>query len=423
MSALESMIASSGEAPIHSALDFTLPAPSTAVTDRKQHCRAYPTSASSLSISGTRTVRLRLGGDDFIDPASLRVQMTISNLDGTATKLLKPVCGPWGMWQQVYCRSGGVEIDNIPYYNRWHQQYGWNHLTMAEQFGEVGITGLHSSNPGVMRPLVGTIAGTKSFTCMHKLHLSLLSSNKLLPTRYAPLEIELSLISTASDWLDLADANTTTSNFSISDIQLLYDAYTLDEAVQNSFYSALLKGQVLSIPVLNAYQIVQALPTGATTYSFSAVRAFRRLLQIWLTFRGAGPRSSQFISPGDLPGGDVTNSALENTAVPQVRLSIGPHNWPQPQPVTTSAEHFYQFQKALGHVPNMNRWIFENDAFTMVFDIKKLPSDITSALSTRSGDLVRVDLTSMNGTASECWLTMISFGVCAIRESGVTLLS
>ena len=75
---------------------------------------------------------------------------------------------------------------------------------MAEQFGEVGIQGLRSSNPGVMRPLVGTIAGTKSFTCMHKLHLSLLSSNKLLPTRYAPLEIELSLISTASDWQGLA---------------------------------------------------------------------------------------------------------------------------------------------------------------------------------------------------------------------------
>ena len=156
MSALESLIASSGEAPIHGALDFTLPAPSTAVVDRKQHCRAYPTSASSLSINGTRTVRLRLGGEDFIDPSSIRILMTITNNDGTKT--LKPTCGPWGMWQQVYLRSGGVELDNIPYYNRWHQQFGWNHLTLSEQYGQVGIEGMHATATSVMRPVVGTLA-------------------------------------------------------------------------------------------------------------------------------------------------------------------------------------------------------------------------------------------------------------------------
>ena len=91
MSALESLIASTGEAPLHPALDYMLPSPSTAVTDRRQHCRAYPTSASSLSINGTKTLRFRLG-TDFIDPNSLRLQYTITNLD--AGKLLRPVSGP-----------------------------------------------------------------------------------------------------------------------------------------------------------------------------------------------------------------------------------------------------------------------------------------------------------------------------------------
>ena len=419
MSALESLIAASGEAPIHGGLDFTLPPASTAVVDRKQHVRAYPTSASSLSINGTRTVRLRLGGDDFIDPSSVRIQFTINNLDGTNS--LKPVTGPWGVWQQVFLRSGGVELDNVPYYNRWHQQFGWNHLTQQEQFGEVGIQGMHATIATLGRPQVGTIPASSSFTCMHKLHLSLLSSGKLLPTRYAPLEVELSLISIASDWLDTGVGFSTT--FTISDIQLLYDAYALDEAVQNSFYSALLKNQVLSIPVMNVYQVVQAIPAGSTSYSFSAVRAFSRLSQIWLSFRNTGPRSSEFISPGDLPG-DGTTLVMQNTAVPQARLSIGPHNWPQPQPVSSMAEHYYQFQKALGHIPNMTRYLYEAQCFTMVFDLKKMPSDVTSSLSTRSGDLVRVDLTSLTAnSATECWLTMISFGVCAIRESGVTLLT
>jgi hypothetical protein len=59
MSALESLIATSGEAPMLDSLDFTLPPASTAVVDRRQHMRAYPTSASTLFPSGR--VRLRLG--------------------------------------------------------------------------------------------------------------------------------------------------------------------------------------------------------------------------------------------------------------------------------------------------------------------------------------------------------------------------
>ena len=93
MSALESMIASnpSGEAPIHPSLAYELPAPSTAVVDRKQHCRAYPSSASTLSLTGTRTVRIRLGGEDFIDPSSIRLQFTIDNKE---SKWMRPYTGP-----------------------------------------------------------------------------------------------------------------------------------------------------------------------------------------------------------------------------------------------------------------------------------------------------------------------------------------
>ena len=325
------------------------------------------------------------------------------------------------MWQQVFCRSGGVELDNIPYYNRFHQQYGWNHLTQQEQFGQVAIEGMHVTSASSGQPVPGTLAATKSFTCMHKLHLSLLSSGKLLPTRYAPIEIELSLISTASDWLDTDSANST--SFSISDVQLIYDSYTLDESVQASFYSALLKNQVLSVPVMNVYQVVQSIPAGATSHSFSTVRAFSRLSQIWLTFRGTGARGTEFIAPADLPG-ELSSTALENVSVPQVRLALGPHNWPAPQPVSTMAEHYYQFQKALGHVPNMSRFLYENRAFTMVFDIKKMPSDITSALSTRSGDQVHIQLQNLTpDRCTEVWVTMMAFSVVAIRESGIQLLS
>ena len=79
--------------------------------------------------------------------------------------------------------------------------------------------------------------------------------------------------------------------------------------------------------------------------------------------------------------------------------------------------------KALGYAPNCTRKAFEEKMFTICWGIKKSPQDPTSAISTRSGDLVRVEFGNLSNSATECWMTLISFGVCAIRKSGVTLLS
>jgi len=196
MSALESLIATSGEAPMLDSLDFTLPAASTAVVDRRQHVR----SALTLTPTGTRTVRIRLGGDDFVDASSIRLQYTITNT--SADKALVPWSGPWGAWSQVYLRSNGVELDNIPQYGRFHQQYGWNQLSQEQQVGEVGISGLAGSWNANGTPSLGTLAAGASFTVLHKVHVSLFNSGKLLPTRYMPLELEMSLNSTVADWLN-----------------------------------------------------------------------------------------------------------------------------------------------------------------------------------------------------------------------------
>jgi hypothetical protein len=143
MSALESMIAAHprGEAPVDPMLAYELPAPSTAIVERKQHCRAYPSSASTLSYAGTRTVRIRLGGEGFIDPSSVRLQYTIVN----GTNLwMRPYTGPWGVWGIVRLLSGGTELDHIYDYGRFHQQYFWNQLSMAEQWGSAAVEGMQT---------------------------------------------------------------------------------------------------------------------------------------------------------------------------------------------------------------------------------------------------------------------------------------
>jgi hypothetical protein len=47
----------------------------------------------------------------------------------------------------VYCRSSGVELDNIPHYGRWHNQMAWLHADRESQWGSLAIEGFHVSNP------------------------------------------------------------------------------------------------------------------------------------------------------------------------------------------------------------------------------------------------------------------------------------
>jgi hypothetical protein len=127
-----------------------------------------------------------------------------------------------------------------------------------------------------------------------------------------------------------------------------------------------------------------------------------------------------------LPGEAVDDEIkeLKNTAVPLRRVSIGPKNWQDPQPLSTASEYYYNLTKALGHQPNVTRHDFEHNTFAMVFDVKRNPQDPTSALSTRSGEMIHVQLTNLTANAAtEVYLTCVAFCVVGIRESGISLLT
>ena len=127
----------------------------------------------------------------------------------------------------------------------------------------------------------------------------------------------------------------------------------------------------------------------------------------------------------EVDDGDGALALVTSGAIPTARLSVGPKNYPDPQPVSSAAEYYYMLTNALGTQPNITRNDFEHECFTMVWDLRKTPGDSTSAISTRSGDLLRVEIGNIAASqgVTECWMTLISFGVCAIRESGVTLLT
>ena len=255
---------------------------------------------------------------------------------------------------------------------------------------------------------------------MHRLGLSLFNSDRMIPCRYAPLEVELTL-GAAANWLAAATSQT----YEVTDVQILYDSYQMDSAIEESFYKAMLASRTLSIPVMNVTQICQSILPGSTSYSFNCARSFSRLSHIWLTFRnnGAVGKSSSFICPLNFTANTGATPALSDQS-PTARLSLGPKNLPDPMPASGVGELFYQFQKAIPNIPNINRDDFLTRAFSIVFDCRRVPEDPTTALSSRSGDQVHVDLQNITADwANECWCTIFSFGVVAVRESGVTLLN
>jgi hypothetical protein len=199
----------------------------------------------------------------------------------------------------------------------------------------------------------------------------------------------------------------------------------MDSAIEESFYKAMLASRTLSIPVMNVTQICQSIMPGSTSYSFNCARSFSRLSHIWLTFRNNGQvgKSSSFICTLNFTGNTGAAPALSDQS-PTARLSLGPKKLPDPQPASSIPELFYQFQKAIPNLPNINRDDFLTRAFSLVFDLRRVPEDPTTALSSRSGDQIHVDLQNITADhVNECWCTIFSFGVVAVRESGVTLLN
>ena len=95
-----------------------------------------------------------------------------------------------------------MELDNVPAYARLHQQYLFYQASQMEQYGEAGICGFAGSETAATlnTPSMGYLAAGTSYTVVHKLGLSLFSSGKLLPLRYAPQEVELTLAN-PEDWL------------------------------------------------------------------------------------------------------------------------------------------------------------------------------------------------------------------------------
>jgi hypothetical protein len=336
--------------------------------------------------------------------------------------------GPWTCFSSVRLLLGGTEIDNIDQYGRWHE---WSYLTLPwnDQWAEQAVCGWGGSldaATGLLRegqPIAGEVQPGEKITVLMKLNLSLFNSAKLLPVRFMPLELHLTLANSA-DWLNM-DTGTYSTSFALTGFQCVYDQCVLDEGISNSLYQSLLNSRILSLPIVRAHMFSRSIAGGATTVDLSVQRAYSKVSAIIVTFSGDDEQNVDFRCPSASATTNGAMPGLDDGApwCPSIRVSLGGKNFPDPQPLDNIALYYHQLVKALGYSPNLSRDDFTGDSFCAFFDFKRVPFDHGSAISTRSGDLIRIEIKNMTANrVTKAHVVVLSYGSLAVRESGVAIL-
>ena len=152
--------------------------------------------------------------------------------------------------------AAGQLVEDIDNYNRIHEMMQIlvakesRENDAAEAFGNI-----HDKHTSYERSSFQGISAGQGLQVLFKPLSGLLNQNKMLPIRYAPITIELELVDNVTDpiWSTFkappgpadAEANNTSLNWSISNVQVKVDVCTLDNALDNSYAPHLLSGKRL----------------------------------------------------------------------------------------------------------------------------------------------------------------------------------
>ena len=363
----------------------------------------------------------------MLDASSARLMFTIENTSADKN-LVFLGSGPWTCFSTVRLLSGGVEIDHLDQYGRWHE---WSYLTLpwADQWAEQAVCGWAGSFDAVGgrlesgQPEKGIVQPGEKITVMMKLNLSLFNSGKLLPLRFLPLELHLTMADT-SDFLSMNALHST--SYALTGFQCVYDQCVLDEGITNSLYQSLLNSRILSLPIVRAHQFSRSIAAGATTVDVSVQRAFSKVSALIISFSGNTQQNTDFRCPSTQSSTAGATPALDDGSppwCPSIRVSLGGKNFPDPQPLDNLSLYYHQLVKALGYSPMITRDDFSSDTFCAFFDFKRIPFDHGSSLSTRSGDLMRIEIKNLTADrATKVHVVVLSYGSLAVRESGVAIL-
>ena len=107
------LVLSGGEDQL-SSLQFKLP-PSASYIQERRLASFYPSGASTFSPAGVRECRFAITSEQGLDPASLRINLTLRN---PAAQVISLAAGGASLIRRMRVLAGGGCIEDISHYNR-----------------------------------------------------------------------------------------------------------------------------------------------------------------------------------------------------------------------------------------------------------------------------------------------------------------
>jgi hypothetical protein len=417
---LEDVVAGSEETLLIS-LDFSMGPSANYVTNRRS-TTWYPSGASTFSATGVRVARVVLSGEGWLDPSTLRIALKIKN--NHAANPLQPLTGPWGFINRATMLLNGTVCEDVFYANRVSE--------MMYRFMPTDYL-VNEATEGFGTPTRQIAAGQSYTVFLKPVFFGLLRSDKMLPIRYCPVQLQMYIADTAEC---ISEGANRSSNWEISQIEVKADILTLDSSLDQSYANMLLQSKALTIPIATLTAQYQSVipPTLGVPIS----RAISRLKGVFVSFGTAATGMSPVVFPHpNQLGSDEYAAGRARDLSLNFQMSIGSKLFPE-RAISSAAEFYEHLRKTVAlHDTSIKSMSITNvqfmeDAFIVGINTERVLGGGFSGYNCRQGDQIRIEMRNVSlaaerGAGAEAsvvdrmWVTLVSDSVIEIRESGVSL--
>ena len=436
-------LAGASEEQLLESLDFMLPSQSSYILSRSQN-RFYPSGASTFGANGPKVARILLSGDEgWVCSETIKVGLVLTNNSPDTDLILAGSPGTLvSRWRLLI---GGVVAEDTSEYGRVHtfferlRPWNWNINDAVMNNGQLYA----SDQSNFAWNLDSTIiAPGQSAQLIFTPQLGILKAGKALPVKYAPIQLEITFAEPDAVVLTQAithpdeHAQVSTTNYTISQLEVYASQILLDSALQNSYANLLLSNRSLQIAFRTCH-VQQAInPDNSTSTQISLTRALSRLDAIFVTFTatvgggGAGiahPAVSFFHPGSSVPGGGAKAYSHSERNL-EFQIQVGSSLFPT-SPARSDGEHFMYLLESLDllgqnlRATSITPQDYIHNNFILGMNLCKSPGVGFSGLNTRSGDLVTIKLKNMRPdlTNIKAYIFMLSTQILEIRESGCSV--
>ena len=306
----------------------------------------------------------------------------------------------------------------------------------------------------------------------HKPCCGLLESNYYLPLRFAPLELEFTIVSDSNEPIVVPQGDETTNPNTESDKQGYYfqggntsvlweinnviiraEVITLDNTVDNNITKHLLEGQSLKLIVPQYHTLTQTFNAGGGEINMNIVKSASKLSTAFITLYRAkktGTRYGQFLpdnyvhkrfnylynpminseindgNDGALVEGQGFQDFTRNLSW---QIQVGNKKWPEFECQSLS-EAFYFLRRTLHYhngdqnSMNISYKQYRENKFIIGVSFEKMQDVNFTSINTKMGSLITFKIKGTEGPLvageqiQEIFVHMISESILELRESG-----